>query len=180
MHASKCHANLAVYDSSWEAGAGEEMERSDLVISWARNFKIGFIIKYLYRGVAHDYYPDFLVRLANGVTLILEIKGRDDEQNRRKRESLQEWVDAVNETGAYGAWACDVAFSLGDVGVILKKHATSDTSSKERAKCPRCLRTVRTRQEVESAFGFRNAGGIVRPQSWCRDCRAGQPTGSAG
>lgn len=180
MHALKCHANLAVYDSSWEAGAGEEMERSDLVISWARNFKIGFVIKYLYRGVTHDYYPDFLVRLANGVTLILEIKGRDDEQNRRKRESLQEWVDAVNETGAYGAWACDVAFSPGDVGAILKKHATSDISSKERAKCPRCLRTALTRQEVESAFGFRNAGGIVRPQSWCRDCRAGQPTGSAG
>ena len=180
MHALKCHANLAVYDSSWEAGAGEEMERSDLVISWARNFKIGFVIKYLYRGVTHDYYPDFLGRLANGVTLILEIKGRDDEQNRRKRESLQEWVDAVNETGAYGAWACDVAFSPGDVGAILKKHATSDISSKERAKCPRCLRTALTRQEVESAFGFRNAGGIVRPQSWCRDCRAGQPTGSAG
>jgi len=180
IRASKCHANLAVYDSSWEAGAGEEMERSDHVTSWARNFKIGFVIKYLYRGVMHDYYPDFLVRLVNGVTLILEIKGRDDDQNRQKRESLQEWVETVNESGAYGAWACDVAFSPGDVGAILKKHATSSASSRERAKCPRCLKTARTRQEVESAFGFRNAGGIARPQSWCRDCRAGQPVGSAG
>ena len=26
-------------------------------------------------------------------------------------------------------------------------------------------------KEVEKRFGFRNADGVVRPQSWCRACR---------
>lgn len=40
-----------------------------------KNQGLGFAIPYLHDGQAHDYTPDFLVRLDNGVHLILETKG---------------------------------------------------------------------------------------------------------
>ena len=60
------------------------------MISWVKNDHIGFGIKYVYNGVIHDYWPDFLIRLKNNVTLVLEIKGIDNEQNKEKRRYLKE------------------------------------------------------------------------------------------
>ena len=56
------------------------------------------------------YLPDFLIRLNNGKTLVLEIKGEDSEQNRAKRSALDAWVKAVNAKGGFGVWCWDVAF----------------------------------------------------------------------
>ncbi len=41
----------------------------------------------------------FVVRLANGLMLILEIKGIEDEQDRAKHQAAQRWVAAVNHWG---------------------------------------------------------------------------------
>ena len=38
----------------------------------------------------------FLARLAKEKPLVLEVKGRDTQQDRTRRESLAEWVSAVN------------------------------------------------------------------------------------
>jgi len=170
-YTTKSHINLAVYDSKWEMGAGQELERNKNVVSWARNDHLGFVIKYLYNGVVHDYWPDFLVRLRNNVTLVLEIKGVDDDQNRTKRKYLEEWVEAVNDSGAYGTWTWDVAFHPSEVRGIVGKHAKTEASAREYAKCPKCGRTAASRQEIEKEFGFRNVEGMTRPQSWCRECR---------
>lgn len=169
----KSHINLAVYDSKWEMGAGQELERNKSVVSWVKNDHIGFVIKYLYNGVVHDYYPDFLIRLKNNVTLVLEIKGKDDDQNREKRRYLEEWVDVVNEDGGYGTWTWDVAFHPSEVRGIIAKHAKTEVSAAEYAKCPKCSKMAQSRQEIEKKFGFRNVDGISRPQSWCRGCRTG-------
>src|SRR3546814_11488165 len=59
---------------------------------------LGFQIHYLWQGSRRRYIPDFIVRLANGKTLALEIKGTDSEQNKAKREALDEWVQAVNSS----------------------------------------------------------------------------------
>jgi len=167
----KSHINMAVYDSGWEIGAGQELERNRHVTSWVRNDHIGFVIKYLYNGTVHDYWPDFLIRLDNGVTMVLEIKGADDAQNREKRRYLSEWVEVINEDGSYGTWTWDVAFHPSEVRGIIGKHAKTEASAREYAKCPKCGRTAASRQEVEKEFGFRNVDGITRPQSWCRECR---------
>jgi type III restriction enzyme len=45
------------------------------------------------------YRPDFLIRLSNGVNLVLEVKGQDTQENRSKRQFLDEWVKAVNKFG---------------------------------------------------------------------------------
>ena len=42
----------------------------------------------------HTYLPDFLVKLKNGATLILEIKGFEDEQDRAKSEAAKRWCYA--------------------------------------------------------------------------------------
>lgn len=172
--ATKSHINFAVYDSQWELAAGQELERNKDVVSWARNDHIGFVIKYLYNGITHDYWPDFLIRLKNNVTLVLEIKGVDDTQNKEKRRYLEQWINAVNDDGNYGTWTWDVAFDPSKVKTIISKHAKTETSAREYAKCPKCSVEASSRQEIEKKFGFRNMDGISRPQSWCKRCRKTQ------
>ena len=167
----KSHINLAVYDSGWEINSGQELERNKHVISWVRNDHIGFGIKYLYNGITHDYWPDFLIRLDNDVTLVLEIKGVDDNQNKEKRRYLEDWIDVVNENGNFGTWSWDVAFHPSEVRNIIEKHATTEISSKVSTKCPKCGKSAKNHQDVQNDFGFRNMNGIVKPQSWCRICR---------
>ena len=132
-YATKSHINLAVYHLRWEMGAGQELERNKNVVSWVKNDHIGFGIKYLYNGVIHDYWPDFLIRLKNNVTLVLEIKGIDDNQNKEKRRYLDEWVQVVNEDGNYGTWLWDVAFHPTEVRGIINKHTKTEVSSRDYA-----------------------------------------------
>jgi type III restriction enzyme len=167
----KSHINLAVYDSQWEMGAGQELERNKHVISWVKNEHIGFVVKYLYNGIIHDFWPDFLIRLDNGATLVLEIKGIDSTQNKEKRRYLEEWIDLVNEDGNYGSWSWDVAFHPSEVRNIIEKWVKAKISAKVFAKCPECGMIAKSHEDVEKYFGWRNVNGMMRPQSWCRKCR---------
>ena len=170
-YATKSHMRLAPYDSKWELGCMQELERNSDVKSWVKNDHLGFVIKYVYNGTVRDYWPDFLIHLRNGVTLVLEIKGIDNDQNKEKRKYLKEWVDVVNKDGGYGTWVQDVAFQPSEVKVIIRKHMKTRESAKEHAKCPQCGVVAVDRQSVEEKFGFRKVGGMVRPQSWCKNCR---------
>ncbi len=168
----KSHINYAVHDSPWEAHTVFELERNSNVKSWVKNDHIGFGINYIYNGILHTYYPDFLICLNNGITLVLEIKGRDDDQNRTKRTFLKEWVEAVTEDGKFGVWTSDVAFSQSEVKGIIRQHSESDKAQNISATCPKCEKTAITRETVEKLFGFRNMDGFIRVQSYCRDCRS--------
>ena len=48
----------------------------------ARIDQLGFSIAYEFMGVSPHYEPDYLVRLQNGVALVLEIKGMETAQDR--------------------------------------------------------------------------------------------------
>jgi len=122
-HTQKSHISQIVVDSTWEMTEAFELDRSPDVIAWAKNDHLGFVINYVYRGIIHNYYPDFLIKLKNGKTLILEVKGKDDQQNRTKREYLDEWVTAVNTDGRFGTWCWDVSFRTSDIKDKIKKHA---------------------------------------------------------
>jgi len=63
---------------------------------------VGLTIPYEYTGVDHSYEPDFLVRLTNGVTVVLEIKGYEDDQTKAKHTAARRWVEAVNNWGQLG------------------------------------------------------------------------------
>lgn len=112
-----------VGDSTWELYAATLFEKSSLVEAYAKNDHLGFQIHYLWNGSRRRYIPDFLVRLTNGKTLVFEVKGQDSPQNKRKREALDLWVNAVNAKGGFGAWCWDVAFEPAKIQDILHKHA---------------------------------------------------------
>jgi len=119
----KSHISQVVFDSTWEASEAFELDRNKEVVSWAKNDHLGFVVNYVFRGVVHKFYPDFLTKLANGKMLILEVKGRDNQQNRTKREYLNEWVDAVNSDRRFGKWCWDVSFRTSDIQDIIAKHS---------------------------------------------------------
>jgi type III restriction enzyme len=55
-------------------------------------------------GIDHAYEPDFLVRLTNNVTLLVEVKGYEDDVTRAKHNAAKRWVGAVNNWGQLGKW----------------------------------------------------------------------------
>jgi superfamily II DNA or RNA helicase len=112
-----------VGDSSWEGYAANVFEKSPLVEAYAKNDHLGFQVYYLWNGARRRFIPDFLVRLANGKTLVLEIKGEDSEQNKAKRSMLDAWVQGVNQKGGFGQWCWDVAFEPAKIHDILSLHA---------------------------------------------------------
>ena len=115
----RSHINFCVYDSAWEASEAYALERSELVDAWVKNDHLGFELFYVHGGVVHKYRPDFLIRLKSGSMLVLEVKGREREQEQTKRRFLQEWVEAVNAHGGFGRWAWGVAKRPGEVQDIL-------------------------------------------------------------
>jgi type III restriction enzyme len=128
---ARSHINFCVYDSTWEATEAFELDRNPDVAAWVKNDHLGFEILYVYRGVVRKYRPDFLIRLSSGTCLVLETKGKDDEQNRTKRCFLGEWVDAVNQHGGFGRWAWEVSLNPGDIKDILALSAEIKFSVRE-------------------------------------------------
>jgi type III restriction enzyme len=112
-----------VADSAWEQYAANFLERSDQVLAYAKNDHLGFQVYYLWNGSRRRFIPDFLIRLANGKTLVLEIKGEDSDQNRAKRDALDQWVKAVNTKGGFGLWCCAVAFQPAQIMDLIQAHA---------------------------------------------------------
>lgn len=106
------HIDQVVCDTgTWEQIAAFRLERCakrGFVRCYARNDHLGLVIPYEYQGVEHGYEPDFLVRFTDGRTVILEIKGVEDEQDRAKHEAAKRWVAAVSNWGKEGRWAFHV------------------------------------------------------------------------
>lgn len=106
------HINAVAADTAtWEQSASFRFEQAVLqgiAKFYARNDQMGFLIPYDYLGSSLNYVPDFLVRLKNDLTLIVEIKGMETDQDRAKHQAAQRWVDAVNNWGKLGKWAFHV------------------------------------------------------------------------
>ncbi len=118
---AKSHINLVVADTeSWEQAAVFQLEESPAVTAYARNDHLEFTIPYEFEGVAHSYTPDFLVRLTDGRTVILEIKGRETEEDRAKHQAARRWVAAVNHWGRLGRWTFHVCRDPQELGSALK------------------------------------------------------------
>jgi len=121
-YTTRSHINFCVYDSAWEASEAFELDRNPAVAAWVKNDHLGFEILYIYRGVVRKYRPDFLIRLSTGNMLVLETKGQDTEQDRTKRQFLEQWVQAVNAYGGFGRWSWDVSKDPADIKDLLAKH----------------------------------------------------------
>jgi type III restriction enzyme len=119
----RSHVNFCVFDSTWEASEAFALDHDPRVAAWVKNDHLGFEVHYLFEGGVHKYRPDFLVRLGDGVLLVLETKGQETAKDRTKREFMSEWVEAVNEHGGFGRWASDVSRSPSDVADVLARTA---------------------------------------------------------
>ncbi|AKB24956.1 hypothetical protein MSMTP_1487 [Methanosarcina sp. MTP4] len=123
-HTEKSHINLIVVDSTWEASEAYTLDKHPSVDSWVKNDHVSFTISYNYQGIIRKYYPDFIIKLANGEFLILETKGQDNDQSRTKRAFLKEWVKAVNNHGGFGKWHEDISHYPSDVEDIIEKYCS--------------------------------------------------------
>ncbi|MCY4578413.1 MAG: DEAD/DEAH box helicase family protein [Chloroflexi bacterium] len=121
---AKSHLNQVVLDTAtWESAAAFRLEESDLVGSYAKNDHLGLTIAYEYQGVNHYYEPDFLVRLSNGLTLIVETKGYQSNQDSAKHEAARKWVSAVNNWGQMDMWDFHVCYNPHTLGQDLREFA---------------------------------------------------------
>ncbi len=128
---SKSQISHTVVDGTWEFYTAALLEKRSDVAAYAKNDHLGFHIYYLWRGSKRKYVPDFLIRLANGKHLVLEIKGEDSDQNRNKRMALDSWVRAVNQRGGFGVWCWDVVKGEPSrVDDVIAHHAASAANSK--------------------------------------------------
>ena len=119
----KSQISHMVSDSAWEQHAANVLERSTSVEAYAKNDHLGFQIYYLWNGSRRRYVPDFLIRLTNGKTLVLEIKGEDSPQDKAKRSALDAWVKAVNAKGGFGQWCWGVVFEPAQIQDVIRMHA---------------------------------------------------------
>lgn len=118
----RSHLNYVVQDSKWEQSAAYYLDDSPHVVSFVKNQGLGFAIPYLHAGGDHEYFPDFLVRLTNGLTLILEPKGYD-ELAEIKAQAAERWVAAVNAEGSHGEWRYALTHNMNEIPALLEDVA---------------------------------------------------------
>lgn len=110
--ARKCHVNWCVLDSGWEGAFCHAAEQNPKVLAYVKNQNLGFVVPYTYQGKEHDYVPDFLMLVDDGkgaddpLHLVVEIKGKRDEQDKAKKEFMEVyWIPGVNNLKSFGRWA---------------------------------------------------------------------------
>ncbi len=113
--------------NSWEkrvAQVCETLASEGLISSYVKNDHLGFAIPYAHQGRSHEYWPDFLLRLAPvekedfGRTLIVEVSGsqKSPGQTKAKAETARNmWCTSVNNHGGFGRWGY---LELGQNGVM--------------------------------------------------------------
>lgn len=103
--------NIAACHSYFEAACAKVLDTHPEVHSWARNFRLGWTVPYLWEGTWHSYEPDFVARLFAGrededaVHLIIECKGAPDDHSGRKSQAVtRRWIPAVTASGQLPSW----------------------------------------------------------------------------
>jgi type III restriction enzyme len=124
------------------------LEQLDFVRAYAKNDRLDFEIDYRHQDKPHRYRPDFLVRvtLADGseATLIVELKGFEDEQDRAKHAMAQKWVRAVDHHGGFGYWDHLVCKDPNELPRQLETWR-EEQGSGPRSRAPRSVRGSRPR-----------------------------------
>lgn len=113
------HLNYVVRDSKWESSAAYHIDQHARVAAFVKNQGLGFAIPYLHNGQMHSYIPDFIVRLDNGVHLVLETKGGRDDLAEVKEQAAERWVRAVNADGSFGEWRYAICREMNNVPALL-------------------------------------------------------------
>jgi type III restriction enzyme len=94
----KCIFNRIVGDSHLELRFSNFLDECEDVISFAKlyqriNFKMDYVDK---EGKIRDYFPDFIIKLSDGRTVIGETKGLTDIDVPAKMKRLKTWCEDIN------------------------------------------------------------------------------------
>lgn len=108
------HINQVVADTEqWEQSAAFRLEfaaSEGIVAAYVKNDRLGLVIPCEDLETGHAYEPNYLVRLRNGVIVLLEIRGQEDDQSERKGDAARQWIFAVNNWGQLGKWVFHVYY----------------------------------------------------------------------
>jgi type III restriction enzyme len=107
----------------WEQSAGFSLDKHPGVIKWVKNEHLGFAIPYRKNGVPSNYIVDFIAELDIGLKLLIETKGRYNDDADIKAKAAERWVSAVNEDGNWGLWRYLVVTEPTELLDILDKNA---------------------------------------------------------
>ena len=78
--------------------------------------------------------PDFIIKLQNGLSLVLEVKGKEDEKARAKHEAAKRWCNAVSNWNKMGKWSFDVCKDPNAVEMIIESFCKEDKSPSEKSE----------------------------------------------
>ncbi len=100
IKAKKSVFNKIVGDSVLELRFSQFLERVPDVISYAKNYtQLNFKIDYIdAKGNIANYIPDFLVKISDKKTFVVETKGLEDLDDPLKIKRLRQWCADVNAT----------------------------------------------------------------------------------
>ncbi|MBD2497896.1 BPTD_3080 family restriction endonuclease [Nostoc sp. FACHB-280] len=107
---NKCHISHVVADTnSWEQKMAQVLEGMDEVVCYVKNQGLGFLIPYTFNGQQKNYMPDFIVRIKDGQTdllnLIVEVSGEARVDKAVKVSTTHNlWIPAINQHGGFGRW----------------------------------------------------------------------------
>ena len=100
--------NRIIGDSQLERDFATFLEKCPDVVSFSKSyFAVGFKLDYVNAdGDIANYYPDFIVKLADGRVIIAETKGREDLDVAPKMQRLQQWCEDVNSVQGETIYDC--------------------------------------------------------------------------
>ena len=159
--AEASHLNyVACHTVSWEQAAMyriEQLAKDGFVQCYARNYRLEFTIPYELYGEPRAYEPDFIVRLRNGVSVVLEIKGAPDPDADAKHQAARRWIHAVNNWNGLGEWEFLVCCDPQQLGREMEKLiAARDTrlgaAAKLRREASRDAERLRSRGWTQADF----------------------------
>jgi type III restriction enzyme len=115
----KSHISHVVSDSKLELEIARDLEHIESVVAYAKNDRLFLEIPYRWQGTTARYRPDFIVRLDNGLTVVLEAKGRKSERDDAKLTAARRWIEAVNAWGRLGRWALGICFTRAEAQSLI-------------------------------------------------------------
>ena len=90
--------NRIIGDSKLELDFARFLETSGDVVAYAKNYlAVRFKLDYVNAdGDISNYHPDFVVKVSDKKTFIIETKGREDLDVPLKMRRLQQWCEDIN------------------------------------------------------------------------------------
>lgn len=118
----KCVFDACCFDVAGEQRLAELLDEADDVAAWLWNDQsgVGFRFQYAFEGRTPYYYPDFLVRLADGSFWVVETKGSIRERDRAKQARAERYMEQLT-AGTQTTWrylflVVDPSIKRNDIG----------------------------------------------------------------